>query len=53
MLVDAGDIVAHVMQPAVRQYYNLEELWGDGKFDSPVNSTAPVKAVRKRSRAGK
>ncbi len=53
VLVDAGDIVAHVMQPAVRQYYNLEELWGDGKFDSPVNSTAPAKAVRKRSRAGK
>ena len=27
VLVDAGDIVVHVMQPAVRQYYNLEELW--------------------------
>jgi ribosome-associated protein len=53
VLVDAGDIVAHVMQPAVRQYYNLEDLWGDGKFDAPVNPTAPVKAARKRSRAGK
>ena len=28
VLVDSGDIVAHVMQPAVRAYYNLEELWG-------------------------
>ncbi|HVE51443.1 MAG TPA: ribosome silencing factor [Casimicrobiaceae bacterium] len=27
VLVDAGDIIVHVMQPAVRQYYNLEELW--------------------------
>jgi ribosome-associated protein len=27
ILVDAGDIVVHVMQPAVRTYYNLEELW--------------------------
>ena len=27
VLVDAGDIVVHVMQPAVRAYYNLEELW--------------------------
>ena len=26
ILVDAGDIVVHVMQPAVRAYYNLEEL---------------------------
>jgi len=27
VLVDCGDIVVHVMQPAVRTYYNLEELW--------------------------
>lgn len=51
VLVDAGDIVAHVMQPAVRQYYNLEELWGDGKFDKVVNSTAPVQAKSRSRRA--
>jgi len=28
VLVDGGDIVVHIMQPAVRAYYNLEELWG-------------------------
>jgi ribosome-associated protein len=27
VLVDLGAIVVHVMQPAIRQYYNLEELW--------------------------
>lgn len=29
VLVDTGAIVVHVMQPAVRNYYNLEELWRD------------------------
>ncbi len=29
VLVDLGDIIVHVMQPAVRAYYNLEELWGE------------------------
>jgi ribosome-associated protein len=28
VLVDAGDLVVHVMHPAVRAHYNLEELWG-------------------------
>lgn len=27
VLVDCGNIVVHVMQPAVRAHYNLEELW--------------------------
>ncbi len=29
VVVDLGDVVIHVMQPAIRQYYNLEEIWGD------------------------
>lgn len=29
VLVDLGDIVVHCMQPTIRQYYNLEELWGE------------------------
>jgi ribosome-associated protein len=50
ILVDAGDVVAHVMQPAVREYYNLEELWGDGRFEAVVNATAPLAAAARRPR---
>ncbi len=28
VLVDAADAVVHIMQPNIREYYNLEELWG-------------------------
>ncbi|MCC7487653.1 MAG: ribosome silencing factor [Burkholderiales bacterium] len=27
ILVDLGDAVVHIMQPAIRRHYNLEELW--------------------------
>lgn len=28
VLVDYGDVIVHIMQPPVRAYYNLEDLWG-------------------------
>ncbi|WP_028356945.1 ribosome silencing factor [Brackiella oedipodis] len=28
VVLDLGDIVVHCMQPAIRQYYNLEAIWG-------------------------
>lgn len=37
VLVDLGDAIVHIMQPAVRDYYNLEALWDEAKA---VNDTA-------------
>lgn len=41
ILVDLGPVVVHIMQPATRKYYNLEELWGP-----------PLRARRRRARSG-
>ena len=60
VLVDCGDAVVHILQPALRQYYNLEEIWGDkpvriklstsnpfGGASAPVNvSTATMATTR-------
>lgn len=33
VLMDYGDVVVHVFQPARREYYQLETLWGDAKVE--------------------
>jgi ribosome-associated protein len=43
VLVDAGDIIVHIMQPAIRAYYNLEELWTPPA--TRRRTKAPVAAV--------
>ena len=43
VLVDLGEIVVHVMHPTVREFYNLEEVWG-GK-EVKLKAAAPAKPV--------
>lgn len=45
VLVDVGNLIVHVMQPAVRDYYNLEELWGGQRPSFNLGSKKPWSAT--------
>ncbi|MGJ7578979.1 ribosome silencing factor [Variovorax sp. RHLX14] len=45
IIVDCGAAVAHIMQPAIRQYYHLEEIWGDKPVRLKFGAAKPVVAV--------
>ena len=51
IIADCGAAVVHIMQPVIRQYYNLEEIWGDKpvrlKFGAPKPEVKPAKTDKK------
>ena len=49
IIVDCGPAVAHIMQPAFRQYYQLEELWGEKPVRLKLGAPKPAAA---ESRSG-
>ena len=58
IIVDCGSAVAHIMQPTIRQYYRLEELWGDtpvrlklgaAKPAAPAAAKVPAKTAARRA----
>src|SRR5215212_8378701 len=64
IIVDCGAAVAHIMQPAIRNYYHLEEIWGEKPIrlkvgapkpvaapPTPAKKAAPVKTTLRRSSA--
>lgn len=42
IIVDCGSAVAHIMQPAIRQYYRLEEIWGDKPVRLKLGAAKPA-----------
>jgi len=56
IIVDCGAAVAHIMQPSIRDYYRLEEIWGgkpvrmkiDAAPAKPLPKAEPLAPVHKR-----
>jgi len=46
IIVDCGAAVAHIMQPAIRDYYRLEEIWGGKSVKMKIGSDAPRRLVK-------
>ncbi|MEP6790695.1 MAG: ribosome silencing factor, partial [Ramlibacter sp.] len=45
IIVDCGAAVAHIMQPAIRTYYHLEEIWGDKPVRLKFGAAKPAPAA--------
>jgi ribosome-associated protein len=55
IIVDCGAAVVHIMQPAIREYYHLEEIWGGKSVKMKFGAQPPtrlVKATEEMPRAG-
>ena len=48
VLVDLGDMIVHIMQPAIRTYYRLEEIWGDKEVKLGAAKRTGTSAAAKR-----
>ncbi len=52
VLVDLGDMIVHIMQPAIRAYYRLEEIWGEKPVKlgaAKRKSSAEAKEVKEKA----
>ena len=56
IIVDCGAAVAHIMQPSIRDYYHLEEIWGDKpvkmKLDGEAKGLVKAEARPAAQKAG-
>ena len=53
IIVDCGAAVVHIMQPAIRQYYHLEELWGEKPERLKLGTAKPAAPVKVEAPAAK
>ena len=51
IIVDCGPAVAHIMQPAIRQYYHLEEIWGEKPVRVRVGAPKPAAPAKSAAAA--
>ena len=48
IIIDCGQAVVHVMQPAIRQYYHLEEIWGEKPIRLKLGAPKPATGASTR-----
>ena len=53
VLVDLGDLIVHIMQPPIRNYYRLEEIWGEIPIDLDTAKALGASGTKSRKKTGK
>ena len=51
VLVDLGALIVHIMQPPIRNYYRLEEIWGETPIDLDTAKSLGASGVKSRKKS--